>query len=81
MRLTRELEQYSIKHLQEELRTQLEEDCANLKKYHYTIENASLSAILSREAMVSYKHTRNLTELPLGSVHAVTAIGHLEHYG
>ena len=30
--------------------------------------------------MVPYKHIRNLTKLPLGSMHTLVAIGYIEHY-
>ena len=55
------------------------EDCAKLKDT-MTQSNVQALPLLAREAMVSYKHLPNLTELPVGSTHTVTAIGHLEHY-
>ena len=75
-----EMEQYSIKHLQDELSAELEEDYTRLKDA-VTQTTAQALPLLTRESMLPYKYMRNLVELPIGSTHTVTITDYIEHYG
>lgn len=76
------MEKRSIKHLREQVTTEIQEQTAKLRKmYAETTTHSRALLILTKEEMVPYKHMRNLVELPLGLAHTLVAMGYIEHFG
>ena len=78
--LAEEMEKDFIKSLREQITREIHEEKSKMARADPTISVES-PPFLVREEMVPYKHMQNLTELPLGSTHTVTAIGYIDHYG
>lgn len=80
--LAKDMEQYAFKHLQEQVKKEIQDEEAKLRQLvAHTMTPTKVLPLLSREEMVSYKQMQNLAEPPLGSTHIVVGIGHVEHYG
>ena len=75
LRLTQEMEKYSIKTVQKELALEMQEE--NIKLGNAVAEycqSSNVMPIIPREDMVPYKHH-------LLSIHTVKVFGFSEHYG
>ena len=74
------MEKDSIKSLREQVTREIQEEKLKMA-CAYPTRSVESPPVLAREEMVTYKHMRNLADLPLGSTHTVTAIGYIAHYG
>ena len=82
IRLTEEMDKYSIKHLQNKLKEQINDEHVKLENaLQKSRESMEIVPLLTREEMIPYKRVKNLADLPLGATHAVEAMGCIDHYG